>query len=34
MASFQEQMVQMRSDLKGGLTQLDQANNNAETSGK
>ncbi|KAJ0175915.1 hypothetical protein K1T71_008089 [Dendrolimus kikuchii] len=32
MMSFQEQMAQMRTDLKGGLTQLEQANNNAETT--
>nr|XP_049700714.1 uncharacterized PE-PGRS family protein PE_PGRS54 [Helicoverpa armigera] len=32
MASFQEQMAQMRLDLKGGIQQLEQANNNAETA--
>uniref|UniRef100_A0A2A4J9Z1 DUF4795 domain-containing protein n=1 Tax=Heliothis virescens TaxID=7102 RepID=A0A2A4J9Z1_HELVI len=32
MASFQEQMAQMRIDLKGGIQQLEQANNNAETA--
>ncbi|CAK1543296.1 unnamed protein product [Leptosia nina] len=32
MQSFREQMVQMRTDLQGGLTQLEGVNNNAETA--
>ncbi|XP_045500036.1 plectin-like [Colias croceus] len=32
MQSFREQMVQMRADLKGGLTLLESVNNNAETA--
>ncbi|CAG4992538.1 unnamed protein product [Colias eurytheme] len=32
MQSFREQMVQMRADLKSGLTLLESVNNNAETA--
>ncbi|XP_052750708.1 cingulin-like [Galleria mellonella] len=32
MQGFQEQMMQLRSDLRGGLTQFEQVNNNAETA--
>ncbi|XP_072949772.1 uncharacterized protein [Epargyreus clarus] len=32
MQSFQEQIGQIRNDLKGGLTQLEAVNNNAETA--
>lgn len=34
MQSFQDQMNQIRADLKSGLTQLENVNNNAETAGK
>lgn len=33
MQGFKDQIAQMRSDLKKGLQQLDNVNNNAETAG-